>query len=61
VINYVGHAEHWDSVQIDGDLDAHDCAVYYKRQGRTLAVATISRDLLSLRTEAAMEAHLQRL
>jgi NADPH-dependent 2,4-dienoyl-CoA reductase/sulfur reductase-like enzyme len=61
VINYLGHVEHWDSVQIDGNLDAHDCAVYYKSQGRTLAVATISRDLLSLQTEAAMEAQLQRL
>jgi hypothetical protein len=30
--------------------------VSYKRGGRTLAVATISRDLQSLQTEAAMEA-----
>jgi NADPH-dependent 2,4-dienoyl-CoA reductase/sulfur reductase-like enzyme len=55
-INYVGHAEHWDSVEIDGNLSAHDCAVRYERGGRTLALATISRDLLSLQTEAAMEA-----
>ena len=40
-INYVGHAEHWDAVQIDGALDARDCAVSYKRGDRTLAVATI--------------------
>jgi len=56
-INYVGHAERWDSVEIDGDLNARDCAVSYKRGGRTLAVATISRDRQSLRTEAAMEAN----
>jgi NADPH-dependent 2,4-dienoyl-CoA reductase/sulfur reductase-like enzyme/nitrite reductase/ring-hydroxylating ferredoxin subunit len=55
VINYVGHAERWDSIDIDGNLDARDCAVSYKRGGRTLAVATISRDLQSLQTEAAME------
>jgi NADPH-dependent 2,4-dienoyl-CoA reductase/sulfur reductase-like enzyme len=55
-INYVGHAEHWDSVEIDGNLSARNCAVSYKRGGRTVAVATISRDLQSLRTEAAMEA-----
>jgi apoptosis-inducing factor 3 len=55
-INYVGHAEHWDSVEIDGDLSARNCAVFYKRGGRTLAVATISRDLQSLQAEAAMEA-----
>ncbi len=55
-INYVGHAERWDSIEIDGSLDARDCAVSYKRGRRTLAVATISRDVQSLQTEAAMEA-----
>jgi len=56
-INYVGHAETWDAADIDGqlDLNGRDCAVTYKRRGRTLAVATISRDLQSLQTEAAME------
>lgn len=54
-INYVGHAERWDSIEIDGDLNARNCAVAYKRGGRTLALATISRDLRSLETEAAME------
>jgi len=55
-INYVGHAERWDAIEIDGNLEARDCAVSYKRGGRTLAVATISRDLQSLQTEAVMEA-----
>jgi NADPH-dependent 2,4-dienoyl-CoA reductase/sulfur reductase-like enzyme/nitrite reductase/ring-hydroxylating ferredoxin subunit len=55
-INYVGHAERWDGVQIDGTLEARNCAVSYKRGDRTLAVATISRDLLSLQTELSMEA-----
>lgn len=55
-INYVGHAERWDAIEIDGNLEARDCAVSYKRGDRTLAVATISRDLQSLQTEAAMEA-----
>ena len=54
-INYVGHAERWDKVEIDGSLDARNCAVSYKRRDRTLAVASISRDLQSLQTEAAME------
>ncbi len=48
-INYVGHAEHWDAVQIDGGLEARDCAIRYTRGDRTLAVATIGRDLVSLR------------
>ena len=55
VINYVGHAENWDAVEIDGSLDAQDCAVSYKRADRTLAVATISRDRQSLEAEATME------
>ena len=54
-INYVGHAENWDAVEIDGTLEARDCAVTYKRGDRTLAVATISRDLQSLQAELAME------
>ena len=54
-INYVGHAERWDAIAIDGSLAAHDCAVSYKRGDRTLAVATILRDLRSLRAERAME------
>jgi NADPH-dependent 2,4-dienoyl-CoA reductase/sulfur reductase-like enzyme/nitrite reductase/ring-hydroxylating ferredoxin subunit len=58
VINYVGHAENWDAVEIDGELDARNCAVTYKSGDRTLAVATISRDLQSLQTEAGMEASL---
>jgi NADPH-dependent 2,4-dienoyl-CoA reductase/sulfur reductase-like enzyme len=54
-INYVGHAEQWDAVQIDGALESHDCSVTYKRGNRTLAVATIARDGESLRAELAME------
>jgi NADPH-dependent 2,4-dienoyl-CoA reductase/sulfur reductase-like enzyme/nitrite reductase/ring-hydroxylating ferredoxin subunit len=53
-INYVGHAAHWDSVEIDGALE-RDCTVRYKRGDRILAVATIARDLVSLQTELAME------
>jgi NADPH-dependent 2,4-dienoyl-CoA reductase/sulfur reductase-like enzyme len=60
VINYVGHAENWDAIEIDGELDTRDCAVTYKRGDRILAVATISRDLRSLQIEAAMEASLRR-
>jgi len=55
-INYVGHAEKWDAIEIDGDLEARDCAVTYKLGGRALAVVTVSRDLRSLQAEAEMEA-----
>ncbi len=58
-INYVGRAEKWDAVKVDGSLDGRNCAVTYQKGGRTLAVATISRDLQSLQAEAAMEAQLR--
>jgi apoptosis-inducing factor 3 len=58
-INYVGHAENWEGIEIDGSLDARDCTVLYKKSGRTLATATISRDLQSLQAEAGMEAAIQ--
>jgi apoptosis-inducing factor 3 len=58
-LNYVGHAEKWDAVEIDGNLDARDCSIVYKNGGRTLATATISRDLQSLQAEVAMEAEIQ--
>jgi len=54
-IKYVGHAERWDTVTIDGSLDARNCAVTYARGGRRLAVATISRDRESLAAEAQFE------
>jgi NADPH-dependent 2,4-dienoyl-CoA reductase/sulfur reductase-like enzyme/nitrite reductase/ring-hydroxylating ferredoxin subunit len=54
-INYVGHAEGWDSLEIDGDLSQRDCAIRYKDGGRTTASVTISRDVDSLRAELEME------
>ena len=54
-IKYVGHAEKWDAVQIDGSLESRDCSVAYRRGDRTLAVATIGRDLENLKAEAGME------
>jgi apoptosis-inducing factor 3 len=56
-INYVGHAERWDSIQIEGSLKDLACAVTYKQRSKTLAVATISRNLQSLQSEVTMESH----
>jgi 3-phenylpropionate/trans-cinnamate dioxygenase ferredoxin reductase subunit len=55
VINYVGHAEAWDRIEIDGDPGKHDCAVTYWRGGRKLAVATVGRDRQCLEAEVALE------
>jgi NADPH-dependent 2,4-dienoyl-CoA reductase/sulfur reductase-like enzyme/nitrite reductase/ring-hydroxylating ferredoxin subunit len=54
-INYVGHAEKWDEIAVDGDIAARDCVLRYKSGGRTLAVASIYRDTASLQAEVAME------
>jgi NADPH-dependent 2,4-dienoyl-CoA reductase/sulfur reductase-like enzyme len=58
-IKYVGHAPEWDATELSGSLEAKNCAITYKRAGRTLAVATIGRDLQSLQAEAAMEANVR--
>jgi NADPH-dependent 2,4-dienoyl-CoA reductase/sulfur reductase-like enzyme/nitrite reductase/ring-hydroxylating ferredoxin subunit len=54
---YVGHAERWDQAELDGQLDANtrDCTIIYRRGGKTLAVATVYRDLKSLRAEVEFE------
>jgi NADPH-dependent 2,4-dienoyl-CoA reductase/sulfur reductase-like enzyme/nitrite reductase/ring-hydroxylating ferredoxin subunit len=54
-INYVGHAEKWDEIAIDGDIAAKDCMLKYKSKGRILAIASIYRDLASLQAELTME------
>lgn len=52
---YVGHAEEFDSAQIEGQLDARDCTITYRRGNHTLAVAVIHRDLEGLRAEVEFE------
>jgi NADPH-dependent 2,4-dienoyl-CoA reductase/sulfur reductase-like enzyme len=54
-INYVGHAAGTDEIDVAGDLAAGDCTATFRRDGRTLAVATIGRDRESLRAEVALE------
>ncbi len=54
-INYVGHAERWETIEIDGSLEQHDGSVRYRAGGRVLAMASIFRDRESLEAELAME------
>jgi NADPH-dependent 2,4-dienoyl-CoA reductase/sulfur reductase-like enzyme len=58
-INYVGHAERWDEISVSGDVKAKDCLLQYKRSGKVLAVASIFRDVESLKAELAMEQAVQ--
>jgi NADPH-dependent 2,4-dienoyl-CoA reductase/sulfur reductase-like enzyme/nitrite reductase/ring-hydroxylating ferredoxin subunit len=54
-IRYTGHAERWDAVTVHGSLDARDASVRFTRAGKTLAVATVSRDRENLEAEVALE------
>src|SRR6478752_5858041 len=54
-INYVGHAEKWDDMKVDGDAAKHDVAVLFERAGKPLALATIFRDAESLAFEVELE------
>src|SRR6266852_1870442 len=54
-INYVGHAEKWDEIAIEGKIAGRDCLLKYKSKGRVLAVASIYRDPASLQAELAIE------
>jgi NADPH-dependent 2,4-dienoyl-CoA reductase/sulfur reductase-like enzyme len=58
-LNYVGHAEKWDQLDLDGSLEQHNCKLSFRRGGRTLAVATVGRDRESLEHELAMERAVQ--
>ena len=54
-IRYVGHAERWDSVKIDGSLDRRAATVAFILGGTKRAVATVSRDRACLEAELALE------
>lgn len=54
-INYAGHAERWDAIEVEGSLERHDGVVRYRDAGRVVAVASLFRDRESLEAELAME------
>ena len=54
-INYVGHAAGWDRIDVAGSIADRDCVVAYRKDGKTVAVASIYRDGESLQAELAME------
>ena len=54
-INYVGHAEGWDTIEVDGDIGKRDCLVRYRKSGKVMAIASIYRDKQCLEEAAEME------
>ncbi|HEX5042013.1 MAG TPA: FAD-dependent oxidoreductase [Candidatus Polarisedimenticolaceae bacterium] len=53
-INYVGHAESWDRIDVAGNLTGKDALLAYRRGGKILAVATVYRDRASLQAEVCL-------
>ena len=53
-LRYMGHAEGWDNADVAGDVKKNDCAVAFRKGGRTLAVATLGRDRDALIAEDAL-------
>jgi NADPH-dependent 2,4-dienoyl-CoA reductase/sulfur reductase-like enzyme/nitrite reductase/ring-hydroxylating ferredoxin subunit len=42
-ISYVGHATHWDGIEVSGSIQEGNCALAFRADGKTLAVATMGR------------------
>jgi NADPH-dependent 2,4-dienoyl-CoA reductase/sulfur reductase-like enzyme/nitrite reductase/ring-hydroxylating ferredoxin subunit len=53
-INYVGHAEAWDTAQVAGSLKDRNALIAYRQKGRIAALASIYRDRDSLLAEDAL-------
>jgi apoptosis-inducing factor 3 len=54
-INYIGQAERWDEIAVEGSVASKYCLARLKRGGRTLVVASIFRDVQSLEAEVNLE------
>jgi hypothetical protein len=57
MLNYVGHAEKWDKLDLDGSLEEHNRRLLFRRGGKTLAFRGRYRE--SLEHELAMERSVQ--
>jgi hypothetical protein len=54
-LSYVGHAAKWERVEVEGSIQDRDCVIRYIERNTLAAVATINRDIDSLRAEVALE------
>ncbi|MEH2252407.1 FAD-dependent oxidoreductase [Nostoc sp.] len=55
-LRYIGHAESWDEIIVDGDLQKQEFIAFYVQKNKVLAVATSHKD-----TETAAISELMRL
>ncbi len=53
-IRYVGHAERWTRIEVDGSIANQDATVRYFDGDRLLAAATVGRDKAALEIGQAM-------
>jgi hypothetical protein len=53
-INYVGHAERWDHIDVKGSLHERNAIVIYRDGGKIVAIATIGADRACMEAEQAM-------
>jgi NADPH-dependent 2,4-dienoyl-CoA reductase/sulfur reductase-like enzyme/nitrite reductase/ring-hydroxylating ferredoxin subunit len=54
-ISYVGHAEKWDEILVDGNIDEGEFIAGYRLGEKILAVAASGREKASLEAEVLME------
>ncbi len=54
-IRYVGHASTFEEVVVGGDIEKDDAIVAYREKGKTVAFATLGRDVACLQAERALE------
>jgi NADPH-dependent 2,4-dienoyl-CoA reductase/sulfur reductase-like enzyme/nitrite reductase/ring-hydroxylating ferredoxin subunit len=57
-VSYVGHAEDYTHIQVDGSPDAGDCSASFMNDDQLLAYVSIGRDRESLLKEAQLEREL---
>ena len=53
-IAYTGHAESWDTIDVDGSIEKRDCALTFRRGGKILAVVTMGRGKAGLEAAVAL-------
>ncbi len=54
-VAYVGHVKDWDEAIQKGNCKEGGCSVAFRKDGRTLALATVFQDQLSMEMEAELE------